>query len=141
MVPQDAGMRKGPGGGMKHWLLSKELAMPLGLAAASSEQRAAGQTPTRLVRGSGVMGHLEFITKHTASPGWVPVTATRPCFTAGVSPAQTTQAAYCLPWEVQGVPHAIPPQRMGDSRKGPDPEPWAPQAALPRPLRACRSAV
>lgn len=95
---------------MKCRLLPEELAMPPGLAAALSKQRAAGQTTTRLGLGSGVTGHLEFITKHAASPGWVPATATGPCFTAGASPAWTTQVEYRLPRRcVEGSPfHPTP---------------------------------
>lgn len=81
---------------MKCRLLARELTMLPRLAAALSEQRAAGQTTTRLVLGSGVSGHLQFITKHAASPGWVPAAATGPCFTARASPAWTTQVVYRL---------------------------------------------
>lgn len=100
MVPQNAGKRMGPGDGMKRRLLPEALAMPPGLVAASSKPRAVGQTPTHLVRGSGVTGHLEFITEHAASPGRVPAMATHPCFTAGRGPEWTTQAMYRPPQEV-----------------------------------------
>lgn len=100
VVPQNAGKRMGPGDGMKRRLLPEALAMPPGLVAASSKPRAVGQTPTHLVRGSGVTGHLEFITEHAASPGRVPAMATHPCFTAGRGPEWTTQAMYRPPQEV-----------------------------------------
>lgn len=47
------------------------------------QPRAAGQTPTRLVHGSGVPGHLEFTPEHAASPGRVPAAVSQPSFTAG----------------------------------------------------------
>lgn len=102
-----------------------ELAMPLRLAAAPGEQLAAGQTPSHLVCGSGLMGHLELITEQAASPGWVPATAVAVCYSLGKSCMDHT-GGVSRPQEVQGVPHSILPRRMGNHQKGPYPEPWAP---------------